>query len=165
MLRGSRREIAGETPSATIETPYRGLAPVAQSRTPDVADMKRRRRAVSVLLAYEVAFRRHLVRHAARGELRDEIVDIGRWWRDAPPVEIDAVALAGRSRRPVLVGEAKWTRDVDGSRLRRALERKADALPDADANRLRYSICARERITRADDLLLVTAADIFDPDA
>jgi AAA+ ATPase superfamily predicted ATPase len=114
---------------------------------------------------YEVAFREHLVRLAARGELGDEIVDIGRWWRDAPPVEIDAVALAGRSRRPVLVGEAKWTRDVDGARVRRALERKADALPDTDANRLRYSICARERITRADDLLPVTAADIFDPDA
>jgi hypothetical protein len=43
-----------------------------------------------------------------------------------------------------------------------ALERKAYALSDTDADRLRYSICAREQVTRADDLLPVTAADIFD---
>jgi hypothetical protein len=113
---------------------------------------------------FGLVLREHLVRLAARGALGDDIVDIGRWWRDAPPVEIDAVALAGRSRRPVLVGEAKWTRHVDGARLRRSLERKADGLPDTDAAQLRYSICARERVTRADDLLPVTAGDIFDPD-
>jgi uncharacterized protein len=47
---------------------------------------------------WEAAFREHLLRLAARVELGEEIVDVGRWWRDAPPVEIDAVALAGRSR-------------------------------------------------------------------
>jgi Archaea bacterial proteins of unknown function len=36
---------------------------------------------------YEAAFREHLVRMAARGDLGDEIVDIGRWWRDVPAGE------------------------------------------------------------------------------
>jgi deazaflavin-dependent oxidoreductase (nitroreductase family) len=43
---------------------------------------------------WEDAFRTHLVRLAAAGDLGEEIVALGRWWRDAPPVEIEAVALA-----------------------------------------------------------------------
>ena len=113
---------------------------------------------------YEAAFREHLVRLAAVGELGEEIVDIGRWWRDAPAVEIDAVALAGRARRPVLAGEAKWARSVDGGRIRRDLERKAEALPGQEPDRLRYAVCAREHVTGGDDLLAVTAAEIFAPE-
>ena len=71
---------------------------------------------------WEDAFRAHLRRRAAQNELpRQQIVAIGPWWRDAPAVEIDAVALAGR-RRAVLVGEAKWAREVDGRRIARALD-------------------------------------------
>jgi hypothetical protein len=55
-------------------------------------------------------------------EHQEEIVDIGGWWRDAPPVEIDAVALAGRSREAVLLGEAKWSRRVSGANPRAPLE-------------------------------------------
>jgi AAA+ ATPase superfamily predicted ATPase len=110
---------------------------------------------------YEAAFREHLVRIAADGALGDGIVDIGRWWRNTPAVEIDAVALAGRARRPVLAGEVKWARRVDGGRVRRALERKAEALPDVDLDELRYAICAREVVDPPGDALAVTAADIF----
>ncbi|MGI9003082.1 MAG: hypothetical protein ACR2GH_15735 [Pseudonocardia sp.] len=39
------------------------------------------------------------------------------------------VALAGRSRRPVLVGEATWARQVSAPRLVAELHRKAAALP------------------------------------
>lgn len=109
---------------------------------------------------WEGAFREHLVRLAAAGELGGEVVDIGRWWRDSPPVEIDAVALAGRRREAVLVGEAKWARRVDVERVRRDLERKAEALPRVRTD-MRYAICARERVDRAREALTVTARDIF----
>ncbi len=109
---------------------------------------------------WETAFRDHLVRLAAVGALGDEIVDVGRWWRDTPSVEIDAVALAGRDRRPVLVGEAKWARHVDGPRLLRALQIKAAALP-GELEGLRYAVGAREAVDGDADVLAITAADIF----
>jgi hypothetical protein len=108
----------------------------------------------------EVAFRDHLARLAAGGELGDDVVDIGRWWRDTPSVEIDAVALAGRERRPVLVGEAKWARRVDGARLLRALQDKAGALTD-EPGALRYALAAREAVDGDAEVLAITAADIF----
>lgn len=110
---------------------------------------------------WEAAFRAHLERMAAAGELGAEVVDVGRWWQDGPPVEIDAVALAGRRREAVLVGEAKWARRVDGASLRRELERKAEALP-LRAETLRFAIGAREAVDGNDaSLLKITAADVF----
>ena len=70
------------------------------------------------------------------------------------------MALAGRRREAVLVGEAKWSRRVDGSALRAELERKALALPRLAANP-RYAICARERVDRPAGALTITARDIF----
>lgn len=109
---------------------------------------------------WEGAFREHLVRLAAAGELGEDVVDIGRWWRDSPPVEIDAVALGGRRREAMLVGEAKWAKRVDAERIRRELERKAEALPRVRGD-LRYAICARERVDRAGEIVAVTAREIF----
>jgi AAA+ ATPase superfamily predicted ATPase len=111
---------------------------------------------------WEAAFREHLVRLAGRGELGEEIVDIGRWWRDSPPVEIDAVALAGRGRTPVLVGEAKWAKRVDARRVTRELERKAEALPGLDAGApLRFAVAAREQVENGEGIVAVTAAEVF----
>ena len=111
---------------------------------------------------WEAAFREHLVRLAARGELGEEIVDIGRWWRDSPPVEIDAVALAGRGRTPVLAGEAKWTKRVDARRVARDLERKAEGLPGLDtAAPLRFAVAARERVDNGEGMVTVTAEEVF----
>jgi hypothetical protein len=76
-------------------------------------------------------------------------------------LSIDAVVLAGRERRPVLVGEAKWTRRVDGARIRRQLERKAEGLTGA-GQALRYAVCACEAVEGAGDFLAITAADVFD---
>jgi AAA+ ATPase superfamily predicted ATPase len=110
---------------------------------------------------WEAAFREHLVRLANAGDLGGEIVDVGRWWRDSPPVEIDAVALAGNRREAVLAGEAKWAKRVDARRVLAGLERKAEALP-TQAARLRYAIAARERVDNADaGTLTVTATDVF----
>lgn len=111
---------------------------------------------------WEAAFREHLVRLAGRGELGEEIVDIGRWWRDSPSVEIDAVALAGRGRTPVLVGEAKWAKRVDARRVARDLERKAEALPGLDAGApLRFAVAAREQVENGEGVVGVTAAEVF----
>jgi uncharacterized protein len=110
---------------------------------------------------WEEAFRDHLRRLAAAGELGGDVVAIGPFWTSAAdPVEIDAVALAGRSREAVLLGEAKWAKRVNATSLRTALERKAEALPRPAAE-LRYAICARERVDGGDTVLAVTAADIF----
>lgn len=110
---------------------------------------------------WEEAYRLHLRRLAAEGRLGEEVVAVGRYWTQAAdPGELDAVVLAGRSRRAVLVGEAKWTKQVDARPLVRDLARKAAALPRTD-EALRYSVCARERVTHAGDALAVTAADIF----
>lgn len=110
---------------------------------------------------WEEAFRTHLRRLADEKTLGDDIVAVGPFWTaEADPGEIDAVALAGRSRTAVAVGEAKWAKRVDGARIRRTLERKAEALPRL-ADDVQYVACAREAVEAHDDVLAVTAADIF----
>lgn len=109
---------------------------------------------------WEEAFRTHLRRLAAAGELGEDIVAVGPFWTAASdPGEIDAVALAGRGREAVLLGEAKWRKRVDGSRIRAELERKAAALPKL-ASEPHFAICAREAVD-GEDLLRFTADDIF----
>jgi uncharacterized protein len=111
--------------------------------------------------AYEQAFRDHLRSLAAAGKLEGDVVAIGSWWQDTPPVAIDAVVLTGRSRRPTMVGEAKWSSALDARRPLADLEEKAAWLVD-DPTTLRYAVCARERITNAPGgVLTVTAEDIF----
>ena len=56
--------------------------------------------------AWEDAFRDHLRLRAGRGDFGGEVVAVGPWWTPDSRNELDAVALAGRARRPVLVGEA-----------------------------------------------------------
>ena len=110
---------------------------------------------------WEEAFRDHLRRLAVAGELGEDVVAIGSFWTaGADAAEIDAVALAGRGREAVLLGEAKWTKRVDATRLRTELERKAQALPRLAANP-RFAICARERVDEAGEDLAITAAEVF----
>lgn len=110
---------------------------------------------------WEEAFRDHLRRCAAEGELGEGIVAVGSFWTSAgEPAEIEAVALAGRGREAVLLGEAKWARRVNAAPLRAELERKAAALPRLAAAP-RYAICARERVDDRGDALAVTAAEMF----
>ena len=103
----------------------------------------------------------HLRRLAASGTLGDDVVAVGSFWTAADqPVEIDAVVLAGRRREAVALAEAKWAKRVNGATLRRDLERKAASLPRVVAEP-RFVICAREHVDNADDVLAITAADIF----
>lgn len=113
---------------------------------------------------YEDAFRDHLRRLAADGRLGPAIVAVGPWWRHDGQDELDAVVMAkqGKTRRPVLAGEAKWSRQADAARIRRGMERKAAGL--ADPGTLRYAVCARQALVNLDDDVLgITAADIFTP--
>lgn len=110
---------------------------------------------------WEDAFRSHLRRLATEGTLAPDIVRIGAFWSERPPVEIDAVALAGRREETVLLGEAKWARTADGARIVGELERKASALPLLAPNPS-YAVCARERITNLPPTTTaITAAEIF----
>lgn len=111
---------------------------------------------------YEEAFRSHLRLLAEQGQLGDDVVAIGPFWTNEPQsVEIDAVALAGRAREAVLLGECKWSGRVDGRRIRRTLEQKAAAVPRL-REPLRFAVCARETVDNAEaDMLPVTSFDIF----
>jgi len=126
---------------------------------------------------WEEAFREHLRRLARGGALGPDVVAVGPYWNAGGQDEIDAVVLAGRDRHPVLVGEAKWARAVDGRRLVGRLREKTRALrpvmppaasPDPhrsdgdDLDPIRLSLCAREEVRDAPPgTLVVTAADIF----
>jgi uncharacterized protein len=108
---------------------------------------------------YEEAFRQHLRRLAVTGELGD-VVAIGPFWAGGGN-EIDAVALAGRERTAVLVGEAKWARTVDAATLEASLMRKSAALPRI-REPLRLAVAARHEVRRAAPATMtITAADIF----
>lgn len=110
---------------------------------------------------WEDAFRAHMRRLAAAGELGEGIVAIGPFWTAAEdPGEIDLVALAGQEREAVLLGEAKWRKRADGGRIRAELDRKALAVPKL-ATEPRFAVCARETVEGPEDLIRVTAADIF----
>lgn len=113
--------------------------------------------------AYEDAFRQHLRRLAREGALGPKIVAIGPWWTRDGNNQIDAVVIGeyDKKRVPVLVGECKWGKRVDASRIKATLIRKAASLAP-ESEDLRYSVCARDEIVNADDdTLTVTAADIF----
>ncbi|MGQ0777181.1 MAG: ATP-binding protein [Pseudonocardiales bacterium] len=111
---------------------------------------------------WEEMFRTHLRGLAARGELGEEIVAVGPWWSTDSTAEIDAVALAGRARVPVLAGEAKWAARLDATRTIRALSAKVGAVPGADPKTVRLAVCARERVDNVpEDVLAVTAEDVM----
>jgi AAA+ ATPase superfamily predicted ATPase len=110
---------------------------------------------------WEAAFRDHLRWLAVAGDLGPQVVAVGPYWTDDGQTEIDAVVLAGRSRTPVVAGEAKWAKSIDGPRILAELAAKADRLPDRDT-RLRYALCARETVRHPpEDVLICTAAEMF----
>lgn len=115
---------------------------------------------------YEDAFRQHLRRLAIVGDLGPKVVAVGPWWGTGGQDQIDAVVLseADKRRVPVLAGEAKWARRINGARVKADLIRKAARLT-SEAGYLRYCVCARDEVTGADsETLVLTAADIFGTD-
>lgn len=110
---------------------------------------------------WEEAFRAQLRRLAISGALAHDIVRIGAFWSNQPPVEIDAVAVAGRREQAVLAGEAKWARKADATRVVHELQQKVSALPHVAAD-MSYAVCAREQVVKVPaETIAITAADIF----
>ncbi len=105
---------------------------------------------------------RHVRRMAAAGTIGPEIVRVGRWWNRTSSVEIDLVALSGRADTVILCGEVKWRSDISDPRLLRTLRDKASALVD-DVDSITYLLAARDRISLTDNILAVTADDVFGP--
>jgi uncharacterized protein len=112
---------------------------------------------------WEDMFRQHIRRLAAAGTLGNGIVAVGEWWSDDANTQLDVVAVAGRERRPVLAGAAKWARRQRGDRLSRQVLAKAQHLPGVDdVDSLRIVVCAREKLENIPrDVLGVTAYDVF----
>jgi hypothetical protein len=112
---------------------------------------------------WEEAVRAHVRRECSAGRLAADVVAVGPWWGSDGQNEIDILALAGRSRRPVLAGEAKWARAVDGARLTNDLRRKMSG-PGIDPDSVSYLVAGRERVNRSPEgVTAVTATDVFAP--
>ncbi len=110
---------------------------------------------------WEAAFRDHVRYLAGVGEIGPDVVAVGPFWTDDGQTEIDSVALVGRGRRPMLVGEAKWTKAISGPRVYGDLHAKALRLPGFH-DELRYLLCARDTIRDLPEGVLgCTAADMF----
>lgn len=127
---------------------------------------------------WEATVRDHVRAVAARREwprgallqADDDVVAVGSWWAPDSSAEIDVVALAGRVRRPVLAGEVKWTRSVDGRRLARDLGRAVDTMMarsgggPTEADEVATFVAAREEVRDVPPGVgVVTATDVFGP--
>jgi hypothetical protein len=75
-------------------------------------------------------------------------------------VEIDAVVVAGTPPEAVAIGKCEWAERVAATSPLPTLVKRSLALPRR-ADDLRYVVCARAEVTRAEGVLPVTAADIF----
>ncbi len=110
---------------------------------------------------WEVAFRDHVRYLAVSGAIGPDVVAVGPFWTDDGQTGIDAVALAGRGRRPILAGEAKWAKAISGARVYADLRAKALRLPGFH-DELRFLLCARDTIRDLPEGVFgCTAADMF----
>jgi hypothetical protein len=116
---------------------------------------------------WEEALREHVRLAASSGQLPRPLTAVGEFWlrQTGPaqdPCQLDVVALAGRSHKVALVGEAKWSRRKSAATLVADIKRKAAlAKLELDPHPL-WLACAREALTNVPtDCLAVTAHDIF----
>jgi uncharacterized protein len=110
---------------------------------------------------WEEAFRWHLRRLVAEGEIRDDVVTIGPWWNRDSSVELDAVGLAHAPGPAVLFGEAKWKKSIDGRAACADLDRRSTAVPGR-AHSPVFVVCARSSVSELPaGALGITAADVF----
>jgi AAA+ ATPase superfamily predicted ATPase len=110
-----------------------------------------------VAWTFEELCRRHAIRLIGAGELPPMV--IGRWWSTSgQPVEIDVVGLGDAT---TLVGEVKWSDEVDMARLLHELERKAASVA-RPADRLRLAVWSRRRTDATSDALQFDASDVIE---
>ncbi|MDT4933988.1 MAG: uncharacterized protein QOK11_1880 [Pseudonocardiales bacterium] len=116
---------------------------------------------------WEEALREHVRALAASGSLSAEIVEVGEFWlRQAgaaeDPCQLDVVALAGRSRKVALAGEAKWAKRKSAAALVADVRRKADQARLSFVEDPVWLACARDQLSNIPSgCLAVTAHDIF----
>jgi AAA+ ATPase superfamily predicted ATPase len=112
-------------------------------------------------LPWESAVQTYVRRECSAGRLAADVVAVGPWWTTQGQDQIDVLALAGRSRTPVLAGEVTWARSIDAPRLLPDLAAKVAAAGAGPAG-VRYLLAARERVRSAPEgLFTLTAADVF----
>jgi uncharacterized protein len=109
--------------------------------------------------AWEEATRSHLRLLCDRGEFGDDVVAVGRQWQDNV-AEVDALIVAGRQRNVVAAAEAKWAKSVDGAKTAAELRAKLQHLEIPITN-VRFVVSARQTVTKSEDVLALTAEDIF----
>jgi AAA+ ATPase superfamily predicted ATPase len=116
---------------------------------------------------WEEALRSHVRVMANDGAFGEGIIAVGEFWnRQSGPAEdpsqLDVLALAGRSRKVAVIGEAKWSKSQSGERLLAEMKRKAIAAQLPLVESPNWILCAREAITNLPpNCLPITANDIF----
>jgi AAA+ ATPase superfamily predicted ATPase len=104
-------------------------------------------------------FRTYLRRLAVAGSIDQGVVAVGPWWDGASEVELDAVMLAGRTRVPILAGDATWAKTIDPRHVLARLRAKAAAVPGADPDTLTFAVCARRRPRSTPEGMLTVAPE------
>ncbi len=116
---------------------------------------------------WEDAVRAHLVQAFVDDPRVAPVIEVGRFWHQygTDPAEIDVAMLSEPGGRLSVAAEVKWAKREDGTRLLRALVRKAHAsnLVPPDGPEPVYVLAARQEVTGnlPDDVLVVTAADVL----
>lgn len=116
---------------------------------------------------WEETLRTHVRALAKDGALGEGIVAVGEFWnRQSGPTEdpcqLDVVALAGRSRKVAVIGEAKWSKSASGARLLADIKRKAATANLSFTDSPTWILCTRDSITQLPpNCLPITAHDIF----
>ena len=86
------------------------------------------------------------------------------WWgpgRDGSAMEVDVVAESADGRR-LLVGEVKWSDEIDFARELGELRRKAANLPPADGKEVQLALWARSpHRSRARDVAVFSVRDVL----
>ena len=116
---------------------------------------------------WEEALRQHVRALAAADQLHPAIIGVGEFWsrQVAPaedPFQLDVVAIAGRSRRIALVGEATWSRRRAAGVMLADIKRKAEGARLNLVDDPVWLVCARDQLAGVPDgVMAVTAHEIF----
>lgn len=116
---------------------------------------------------WEEALRKHIVAMVGRGEIAEDVVSVGEYWNrqvgpQQDPCQLDVVAIAGRSKKVALIGEAKWAKKHDGARMLKEITAKAGAAKLNLIEKPTWVLCARDEVTHLpENCLSITAHDIF----
>lgn len=116
---------------------------------------------------WEEALRKHIVAMVSRGEIAEDVVAVGEYWNrqvgpQQDPCQLDVIAIAGRSKKVALIGEAKWAKKYDGARMLKGVTTKASLAKLNLVEKPTWVLCTRDEVTNLpENCLSITAHDIF----